>query len=95
MNIKNWQHFRAPQSVQKRKAIEEYNVIFSYDFLDPITDDKPAGCWSSQYDISDSVVSVRNLLWQGYFAYQKLNSNLFGSCYFGTGCKNVNLAFQL
>jgi radial spoke head protein 9 len=95
LDINNWQHFRAPQSAQKKKEIENEMVIFKSDFLDKLTDDKPQGCWSIQSDVSKSNTTVRNLVWPGYFAYHKANNGLFGSVYIGEGLKNIDLAFLL
>lgn len=91
----SWQHFRSPQSNVKRHEIEKENVIFSSSFLDSIEDDLPKGSWSIQSDCTKQHVTVRSLQWPGYFAYHRLNTGLFGGCYFGEGLKNIDLAFML
>lgn len=41
------------------------------------------------------VVSVRSLLWPGALAFCKPGSSTWGYCYFGTGEKNIDIAFML
>lgn len=91
----NWQHFRAPQTPLKRHEIELESVIFSNSFLDSIEGDLPKGSWSIQADCTKQHVTVRSIQWPGYFAYHRLNTSLFGGCYFGDGLKNIDLAFML
>ena len=94
-NSESWQHFRSPVTPQARQAIENDLVVFDSGFLDSITSDKPYGSWSIQVDAKQRVGSLRSLLWPGYFAFNKLNSNLFGSVYIGDGTKNIDLAFMI
>ena len=58
-------------------------VVFNSNFLDCISEDKPAGSWSIQLDARMKNVSVRSLLWPGYFAFHRLGSNIFGGIYIG------------
>ena len=78
-----WQHFRCPQTPEARSVMENDMVVFSAGFLDAISADKPAGSWSLQVDSRLKNVTVRNLLWPGYFAFHRLGSNLFGGVYIG------------
>ena len=70
-----WQHFRAPQTGPARQAMEEEMVVFGSGFLDEIGQDKPVGSWSLQLDNRMKSVTVRSLLWPGYFAFHRLGSN--------------------
>ena len=70
-------------------------VVFGFDFLDRIGKDKPSGSWSLQLDARQKTVSVRSLLWPGYFAFHRLGSDLFGGVYVGEGSKNVDLPFMI
>lgn len=92
---KNYQHLRAPQSLEKKEQIARDDALFYFDFLDPIEKDIPKGCWSIQTDSSKSNVTVRNLLWPGFTAYHRANSNIFGYVYIGNGLKNCDLPFLL
>ena len=91
----NWLHFRAPQTEEAKKAMDNDMVVFDNNFLDQIGLDKPAGSWSLQLDSRCKNVSVRSLLWPGYFAFHRLGSDLFGGVYMGEGSKNIDLAFMI
>ena len=91
----NWLHFRAPQTVEAKQAMESEMVVFGNGFLDQIGKDKPQGSWSLQLDARQKNVSVRSLLWPGYFAFHRLGSDLFGGVYVGEGSKNVDLPFMI
>ena len=41
-----------------------------------------------------SICNLRNLIWPGYFAYHKANTNEFGGVYIGYGIKNVDIPFM-
>jgi radial spoke head protein 9 len=75
--------------------MENEMVVFSSGFLDGIAQDKPQGCWSTQLDSRLRNVTVRSLLWPGYFAFHRLSSDLFGGVYLGEGSKNVDLPFMI
>jgi radial spoke head protein 9 len=65
------------------------------DFLDNLVQDQPQGVWSIQVSNDEVSVNCKNLLWPGYYAFHKLNTNIFGSAYIGDGIKNIDLAFML
>jgi len=46
-------------------------------------------------DESVGAVTVRNLLWPGAVAFCKPGTKTWGYCYFGTGEKNLDIAFML
>ncbi len=43
------------------------------DFLDPITADKPAGCWTLSLNPSSSCSVLRSLAWPGYFFFHEVS----------------------
>ncbi|CAD8082384.1 unnamed protein product [Paramecium primaurelia] len=92
--IINYQHFRAPQSPNKKELIAQDDALFHYDFFDQL-DDHPVGQWSLQTDSSKYQVTIRNLQWPGFLGYHRAGTRIFGYAYFGDGIKNVDLAFQL
>jgi radial spoke head protein 9 len=94
-SLQNWQHFREPQTEEKKLAIQNEDAIFHKNFLDGLAEDKPKGCWSVQSDDSKANVTVRNLLWPGFLAYHEARTGVFGYSYFGNGLKNVDLPFML
>ena len=65
-----------------------------FDFLDSINEDPIKGSWSIHVDEMKSVSTLRNLVWPGYFAYHKANTNEFGGVYIGYGIKNVDIPFM-
>jgi len=75
--------------------MESDMVVFGNGFLDQIGQDKPQGSWSLQLDCRHKNVSVRSLLWPGYFAFHRLGTDLFGGVYFGEGRKNIDLPFMI
>eukprot|EP01017_Pseudomicrothorax_dubius_P042130 TRINITY_DN6833_c0_g1_i1.p1 TRINITY_DN6833_c0_g1~~TRINITY_DN6833_c0_g1_i1.p1 ORF type:complete len:278 (+),score=92.85 TRINITY_DN6833_c0_g1_i1:173-1006(+) len=94
-NLHNYMHFRNPQTIEKQEYIAREEALFFYDFLDPIDKDLPYGCWALHKDASKTIATIRSLLWPGYIAYHRANSNIFGGVYIGNGIKNVDLPFLL
>lgn len=45
-NPASYQHFRAPQTEEKKQYIARDDALFKFDFLDPIGNDLPKGSWS-------------------------------------------------
>jgi len=88
-------HFRAPTSVACLKALARTDVEFYSNFLDPLKEDLPKGCWAVRQDPSQQQVTLRSLNWPGYCAYHIPGSNKFGGLYFGYGQKNRDLPFIL
>lgn len=91
----SWQHFRAPITSQAKEVMENDMVVFSTGFLDTLESDKPAGSWSVQLDARAKNVTVRSLLWPGYFGLHRLASDLFCGVYIGEGSKNIDLPFMI
>ncbi len=75
--------------------MEEDMVVFSNGFLDTLESDRPLGSWSVQMGDRGKNVTVRSLLWPGYFGFHRLGSNLFGGVYLGEGSKNMDLPFMM
>lgn len=57
--------------------------------------DEPNKCWSVQQDVTKSVVTVRNQLWPGFYAFHRCNTPAHGCVYIGDGLRNNDLAFML
>ena len=92
--IENYFHFRKIESQNKRDMIDMGNAVFDFSFLDCLSDDNLKGAWSIQTDSAKTVCNIRSLVWNGYFAYHKANTNLFGSVYIGYGIKNMDIPFM-
>jgi radial spoke head protein 9 len=88
-------HFRAITDPKKKEFVETDEAIFSVDILDSIENDPVKCSWSIQLDPTKTICNVRSLLWPGYFAVHKSNTNLYGGCYIGNGMKNAELPFMV
>lgn len=95
VSISNWMHYRPPQSVERKKAIEQERAIYEEKILDALEKDTPKGVWTINATIDETAVVVRNLYWPGAMAFHKIDSPEFGYCYFGDGIKNHNLPFLI
>lgn len=94
-DLSNYQHFRNPLTSEKQEFITRGDAIFHLNFLDPLYQDVPKGCWSIHTDSSKTQVTVRSLLWPGYITYHQANTNIYGFAYFGNGVKNSDLPFLI
>ena len=92
--IENYFHFRKIESQNKKDMIDMGKAVFDFSFLDSLSDDNLKGAWSIQTDSAKTVCNIRSLVWNGYFAYHKANTNLFGSVYIGYGIKNMDIPFM-
>ena len=92
--IEKYLHFRPVENQEKIDKINMGKAVFDFDFLDGISDDPIKDTWSIQLDSTKTTCSLRSLVWPGYFAYCKANSDQFGGVYFGYGIKNVDIPFM-
>uniref|UniRef100_A0A7S2V1U7 Radial spoke head protein 9 homolog n=1 Tax=Fibrocapsa japonica TaxID=94617 RepID=A0A7S2V1U7_9STRA len=94
-DLRNYFHFRRPESVHALAALKRPGIIKAAEFLDPIATDKPDGIWSLTYDASHTGVNLRSFYWPGYFFFHKIGTIEYGGVYFGDGLANEDLAFML
>lgn len=92
-DIKNYVHFRAPLGKAKIELNRRNEGIYNNDFLDNACDDIPTGSWSTLRDTSGTVACMRNKLWPGFFVFHKVNTDIHGCCYIGTGVKALDMPF--
>ena len=52
-------------------------AVLDFDFLDSIIDDPIKDSWSLHLDSTRTTCILRNLVWPGYFAYHKANTEEF------------------
>jgi len=95
LNLNNWMHHRQPLYQEKKKEMEKAEAIFKKDLLDDLEYDLPKGCWTVQSDLSQQLVTIRNLKWHGFIGYHRVKTHDFGYCYFGNGIKNVELSLLI
>lgn len=70
-------------------------VTASTDFLTSCADVVPAGAIVAKFDESTNAVTMRSLLYPGFFAYSFVGAPMAGYCYFGDGMKNADIALML
>ena len=87
-------HFRPVENQEKKDKITMGKAVFDFDFLDCIADDPIKDSWSLHVDSTKTICSLRNLIWPGYFAYHKANTDEFGGVYIGYGIKNIDIPFM-
>jgi len=91
----NYQHFRKAERLYDKTILERANLDPSVDFMDSIENDVPRGSWSVQQERGSGLVSIKSLLWPGYYFYHVPETRQYGSVYVGTGEKNIDLPFML
>ncbi|PRP72787.1 hypothetical protein PROFUN_07687 [Planoprotostelium fungivorum] len=79
-------HLRQPEKLPRKTLLEREGHVKIIDFADNIAEDVPH---------VTNVVTIRSLLWPGYFAFAVSNSPVYGSVYFGFGEKNDDIGFLL
>merc|ERR1719408_797397 len=67
--LSGYVHFRAPTSVASLRALARDDANFYANFLDPLEEDLPKGCWAVRQDPSVGLVTLRSLSWPGYVAF--------------------------
>ena len=87
-------HFRPVENQEKKDKIAMGKAVLDFEFLDSIADDPIRDSWSIHVDSTKTTSSLRSLVWPGYFAYCKANSDQFGGVYIGYGIKNVDIPFM-
>lgn len=94
-SLSSYLHYRPPISIAKLRALARDDVQFYSNFLDPLEEDLPIGCWAIRKEPSATLVSIRSLNWPGYVGFHVPGTPKFGSCYFGYAQKNRDLPFLL
>ena len=87
-------HFRPVENQEKKDKIAMGKAVLDFEFLDSIADDPIRDSWSIHVDSTKTTSSIRSIVWPGYFAYCKANSDQFGGVYIGYGIKNVDIPFM-
>jgi len=95
VKLGSYQHLRRAERPLSKAVLERATFERAIDFMDTIEDDIPKGCWSVQLERGSGLVSIKSLLWLGYFFYHVPGSRQYGSVYVGTGEKNIDLPFML
>uniref|UniRef100_A0A0B7ABU3 Radial spoke head protein 9 homolog n=1 Tax=Arion vulgaris TaxID=1028688 RepID=A0A0B7ABU3_9EUPU len=91
----NYMHFRKAKTLDFKNLLQRANVDRAIDFMDSIEDDIPNGSWSIQFERGSGLLTLRSLLWPGYSFYHVPATREYGSVYFGTGERNLDLPFMI
>jgi len=99
IDLSSYFHFRSGFKLTLDTIEDRIDIDQSIDIFDNIEKDKPNGVWSLQVEYGGSTVTLKSLLWPGYFFFHAPRSQMrqckFGSMYNGYGIKNVNLGIML
>jgi len=87
-------HFRPVENQEKRDKIAMGKAVFDFEFLDTIADDPVKDSWTIHVDSTKTTCTLRNLIWPGYYAFHKANTDEFGGVYIGYGIKNIDIPFM-
>ncbi|TPX72958.1 hypothetical protein SpCBS45565_g00164 [Spizellomyces sp. 'palustris'] len=94
--LTHYLHFREGFDINKRTLQERADAFDeSIDIFETIANDEPKGVWSCQTERTGSVAILRSLLWPGYVFFHTANPPKWGSMYYGTGQRNLNIGFML
>ncbi|XP_056150747.1 radial spoke head protein 9 homolog isoform X2 [Lampris incognitus] len=93
--LDNFFHFTEPKNLKKKSVHEMADLDPSIDFLNPLSDDIPKGCWSLQFECGSNVCVIRSLWWLGLTFFHVPVTPRHGYIYMGDGSKNVDLPFML
>lgn len=99
-NLENWFHFAGPVQLPSKSLLEKADQTAPIDFLRAAAADTPSeGSWSVQSErgpgVDSCLVKLRSLHWIGAEACHVPDTQVFSRVYFGDGCRNINLPFQL
>lgn len=93
--LESYVHLRPPASVASLRAAAKDDTEFYANFLDPLVEDLPKGCWAVRQDPASGLVTLRSLTWHGYVAFHSPGTTMFGGLYFGHAQKTRDLPFVL
>ena len=92
--LEKYAHLRPVENQAKKDKIAMDRAVFDFDFLDTLNDDPIKGSWTIMTDSSKSIANIRSIVWPGYYAYHKANTDEFGGVYIGHGIKIKDIQFM-
>merc|ERR1711907_308212 len=95
MDMKSYVHWRVPRQADKKRAFETKGLTQTTDFLDTIESDQPVGCWSTVFEPSACMATLRHNFYPGMVVFASLSGPSYGYVYFGDGIRNDDIAFML
>ncbi|XP_072391372.1 radial spoke head protein 9 homolog isoform X2 [Diabrotica undecimpunctata] len=88
-------HLRVPTRKQNTNLLTRDDYNYATDFLDPIDNDIPEGCWMIQTTQSEDLVILKSMYWPGLIFFHNLKTPKHGFIYFGHGKKCLDVPFML
>ncbi|KAI9206251.1 uncharacterized protein BJ171DRAFT_597914 [Polychytrium aggregatum] len=89
-------HFCEGFDINTRTIMDRANSFDeSIDIFDSLARDEPKGIWSLIMEKSGASVIIRSLLWPGYVFFHSPRPCKWGSFYYGSGQKNLNIGYML
>ncbi|XP_013789838.1 radial spoke head protein 9 homolog [Limulus polyphemus] len=93
--LHSYLHFRPTSKKSDLKHLRpQADVDVALDFLEPISNDVPQGCWSVQVEEFNTIV-LRNWWWPGMTFYHIPATSYYGQLYIGSGEPIMDLPFML
>jgi radial spoke head protein 9 len=93
--LSSYLHFRNPKDPYAISKFRKIGASNETDFLDPITNDLPHGCWILKSYKQGLMTKIHNLLWPGFEFYYEAGSSTYQQGYFGYGIRRNDLVFLL
>jgi len=93
--LSSYCHFRDAFNLLLKDPIQRANMDKATHFMDCVEDDVPKGKWSLQFERGSAMVVLKSLEWMGFVFYHIPGCSRFGSLYWGTGERNMDLPFML
>lgn len=93
--LDSYLHFRTPRDPYSVSKYRKATAMNETDFLDPITNDLPKGCWRLQAKKAGLEVSIKNLLWHGFEFKYNVGDSQYCQAYFGQGIRQNDLIFMI
>lgn len=94
-SLRNYLHFRQPQTERAQEALVKPGLVRHGDFLDNLADDEPKGCWGVHYDPTAKYAVVRSFYYPGSYFCHQIGTGNYVSVYFGDGMPNNDILFML
>ncbi|XP_028137996.1 radial spoke head protein 9 homolog [Diabrotica virgifera virgifera] len=88
-------HLRVPTRKQNTNLLTKDDYNYATDFLDPIDNDIPEGCWMIQITQSEDLVILKSMYWPGLIFFHNIKTPKHGFIYFGHGKKCLDVPFML
>jgi len=95
LELRAYLHIRRPEGLQQQALLRRPGIIKTDDFLDCIDKDAPKEMWAISHDNSATMVTVRNLYWEGFGFYAILKETEYGCAYFGSGVPQYDIAWMM